>query len=301
MSSIRAARQRPGRPRLHDDRAGAVGQRVLRPRARRVHRRGGDAGRRVRAGRRRHAIPRRGRRAAAAAAGGAAARHPGGHLQAGRRQRLAPHRVPAGLRDQPGPAGGDRSAGSSAATSTTASPAGSFACPRCASGARTSCRWRGISCAMFRPDVPDLDSSPRSATSCSARTYPGNVRDLRQLVARIASRHVGPGPDHGRRHSRRRASGRGAPTATGWRNADFDRRSAMRVATGAGLKEISQAAAETAMRIAVDNENGNLQRAARRLGVTDRALQTAARGPAQARRRRRCTDTRSDRRATDRE
>ena len=45
------------------------------------------------------------------------------------------------------------------------------------------------------------------------------------------------------------------------------------LAIGAGLKEISQAAAETAMRIAVDEEHGNLQLAARRLGVTDRALQ----------------------------
>ena len=42
---------------------------------------------------------------------------------------------------------------------------------------------------------------------------------------------------------------------------------------GVGLKEISQAAADTAMRIAVDSENGNLQLAARQLGVTDRALQ----------------------------
>jgi transcriptional regulator with PAS, ATPase and Fis domain len=39
------------------------------------------------------------------------------------------------------------------------------------------------------------------------------------------------------------------------------------------LKEISQATTETAIRIAVQSEKGNLQRAARRLGVTDRALQ----------------------------
>jgi len=41
----------------------------------------------------------------------------------------------------------------------------------------------------------------------------------------------------------------------------------------AGLKEINQLAAETAIRAAVAAEGGNLQRAAKRLGVTDRALQ----------------------------
>jgi hypothetical protein len=45
------------------------------------------------------------------------------------------------------------------------------------------------------------------------------------------------------------------------------------LALGAGLKEIGQAATDTALRIAVDDENGNLQLAARKLGVTDRALQ----------------------------
>lgn len=42
---------------------------------------------------------------------------------------------------------------------------------------------------------------------------------------------------------------------------------------GGGLKEISQAASDTAIRITVSDEEGNLQRAARRLGITDRALQ----------------------------
>ena len=42
---------------------------------------------------------------------------------------------------------------------------------------------------------------------------------------------------------------------------------------GATLKEISQTATQTAIRIAVQSEKGNLQKAARRLGITDRALQ----------------------------
>ena len=42
---------------------------------------------------------------------------------------------------------------------------------------------------------------------------------------------------------------------------------------GLGLREIGALAAEAAIRIAVDDEGGNLQRAAHRLRVTDRALQ----------------------------
>jgi hypothetical protein len=42
---------------------------------------------------------------------------------------------------------------------------------------------------------------------------------------------------------------------------------------GAGLKEIGRAAEDCAIRCATQAEDGSLQRAARRLGVTDRALQ----------------------------
>jgi transcriptional regulator with GAF, ATPase, and Fis domain len=104
------------------------------------------------------------------------------------------------------------------------------------------------------------------------RAYPGNVRDLRQLIARICGRHVGPGPitvgdlpddEHPT----------GAPAKENWPVPEFERAIAQALSLGIGLKEISQAAADTAARIAVHEENGNLQGAARRLGVTDRALQ----------------------------
>jgi hypothetical protein len=42
---------------------------------------------------------------------------------------------------------------------------------------------------------------------------------------------------------------------------------------GASLKGIGAAAENTAVKIAVHGEDGNLQRAAEKLGVTDRALQ----------------------------
>ena len=42
---------------------------------------------------------------------------------------------------------------------------------------------------------------------------------------------------------------------------------------GLGLKEISSQTTDVAIQTALADEGGNLQRAARRLGVTDRALQ----------------------------
>jgi DNA-binding NtrC family response regulator len=95
---------------------------------------------------------------------------------------------------------------------------------------------------------------------------------LRQLIARISSRHVGPGPitigdlpdDEHPAY---------APAKENWRVPEFERSIAQALSLGVGLKEISQAAADAATRIALQEENGNLREAARRLGVTDRALQ----------------------------
>ena len=65
-----------------------------------VHRRASAAARQVRAGRRRHAVPRRDRRSAARAAGQAAARDPGGRDRAGRRHQADQDRLPADRGDQ---------------------------------------------------------------------------------------------------------------------------------------------------------------------------------------------------------
>jgi DNA-binding NtrC family response regulator len=58
-----------------------------------------------------------------------------------------------------------------------------------------------------------------------------------------------------------------------WPDERLDRSIADAIAVGAGLREITTAATAAAIRIAVQSEHGNLQRAAKRLGVTDRALQ----------------------------
>jgi transcriptional regulator with GAF, ATPase, and Fis domain len=124
----------------------------------------------------------------------------------------------------------------------------------------------------LRPHAPLLDFDAPVRDYLVNRAYPGNVRDLGQLVTRIASRHVGPGPitlgdipDDERPLD--------VATPLHWRDADFAQGIRQALTCGAKLKEISHAATEIAIRCAVHDENGNLQLAARRLGVTDRALQ----------------------------
>jgi transcriptional regulator with GAF, ATPase, and Fis domain len=117
---------------------------------------------------------------------------------------------------------------------------------------------------------PDFDVPVRDYLL--QRDYPGNVRDLRQLVWRIGHRHVGPGPITAGDipEDERLVYG---TAFKDWRSAHFESAIRHALAIGVGLKKISQAAADAAIRIAVAEEEGNLQRAAKRLDVTDRALQ----------------------------
>jgi DNA-binding NtrC family response regulator len=103
------------------------------------------------------------------------------------------------------------------------------------------------------------------------RSYPGNVRELKHLVTRICQRHVGPGPITIGDVPRDELPA--AEHADDWQDAAFDQSITRAVMRGIGLKEIGRAACDAAIRIAMTSEQGNLQRAARRLGVTDRALQ----------------------------
>jgi transcriptional regulator with GAF, ATPase, and Fis domain len=104
------------------------------------------------------------------------------------------------------------------------------------------------------------------------RTYPGNARDLKQVVSRLSYRHVGSGPiTVGDIPAEERPQTHSVPG--GWRDEAFESVIRRAAVLGAGLKEITQAASDTAIRTVVTEENGNLRRAARRLGVTDRALQ----------------------------
>jgi transcriptional regulator with GAF, ATPase, and Fis domain len=119
-------------------------------------------------------------------------------------------------------------------------------------------------------EPPELDDSVRDYLL--RREYPGNVRDLQQAVSRLRYRHAGvrtisvgciPPGERPVLNLDERA----------WLDYHFERPIKRAVLLGAGLKEIGRAAEDVAIRCVTDEESGNLQRAARRLGVTDRALQ----------------------------
>lgn len=119
-------------------------------------------------------------------------------------------------------------------------------------------------------EPPKFEDTVRD--SLLRREYPGNVRDLRQVVSRLIYRYTGDGtitignfPPEERPVSE--------PENTIWLDSHFERVIQRAVLFGAGLEEIGRAAKNTAIRIATEEEEGNLQRAARRLGVTERALQ----------------------------
>jgi transcriptional regulator with GAF, ATPase, and Fis domain len=122
----------------------------------------------------------------------------------------------------------------------------------------------------FSGKAPEFDSAV--SEYLVKHTYDGNVRQLRQLIERIAHRHAGPGPiTAGDIPEDDRPSGDDLPQT--WPDEEFERSISNALATGACLKEITRTAAETAIRIAVQSEGSNLQKAASRLGITDRALQ----------------------------
>jgi len=58
-----------------------------------------------------------------------------------------------------------------------------------------------------------------------------------------------------------------------WPDAAFEQAVRHALSLGVGLARISQAAGDVAVRIVLEQEDGNNQRAALRLGVSDRALQ----------------------------
>jgi transcriptional regulator with GAF, ATPase, and Fis domain len=141
-----------------------------------------------------------------------------------------------------------------------------------------------------------------------AREYPGNVRDLRQLVDRMSQRHVGNGPvtvgdvpdddrpagfaedspagsaedgsagiagsPGGAGEAGSAANGNGRSVGPGpWYAGAFGDSVRQAVARGVSLKEITQVAAETAVSAALADSDGSVALAAKTLSVTARALQ----------------------------
>jgi transcriptional regulator with GAF, ATPase, and Fis domain len=104
------------------------------------------------------------------------------------------------------------------------------------------------------------------------RDYPGNVRDLRRIVTSLHLRHAGSGPITIGDVPEEERPAADTPNAD-WRDGALEVAIGQAIERGANLKEISHAASEMAIKLALEREQGNLRRAASRLGVTDRALQ----------------------------
>lgn len=126
--------------------------------------------------------------------------------------------------------------------------------------------------AQMRPGEPSLDFDDLVLDVLCRRAYPGNARELRQLVGRIAGRHVGPGPltagDLPLDERPRDGQGRGD-----WRNGELAQGIGLALVHGAKLQEIKTVTKDLAYGRAIDDAGGDVARAALRLGVSKRALQ----------------------------
>ena len=104
------------------------------------------------------------------------------------------------------------------------------------------------------------------------RAYPGNVRELRHVVQRLLDRRPLDGPiTLGQIPEDERAAVLDAAPA--WPDNAFENAIHGAVASNVGLKGLRKTTEDLAVRIALALESGSVAGAARRLGVTERALQ----------------------------
>ncbi|MCU0451244.1 MAG: sigma 54-interacting transcriptional regulator [Bernardetiaceae bacterium] len=115
--------------------------------------------------------------------------------------------------------------------------------------------------------------SPMLMELLQQRNYPGNVRELQQLVNKIADSYIGQGPVtigclplHEIPPPLHKAKDDPAPI-------NFLPLVTAALEMGWSLKDIKEAASDAAIELAIRRENGNLQNAAKSLAVTDRTLQ----------------------------
>ncbi len=120
-------------------------------------------------------------------------------------------------------------------------------------------------------NLPDLDMAVRDYLI--TREYPGNVRELRQVITRMAHRHVGTGPFTAGDIAEEDRPAAAGPARKNWHDDGFGLAIRRAMSLGIKLREISETAVETAIKIATEEEGVTLRQAAEKLGVTNRALQ----------------------------
>jgi transcriptional regulator with GAF, ATPase, and Fis domain len=138
----------------------------------------------------------------------------------------------------------------------------------------------------------DVDADVADLLRC--RSYPGNVRDLRQLALRVLTRHVGGGsitvgdvpeeerprfrappapPAHGGYHGEDDTDPPPRQPVPGWGEPDLDAVLGSALDRGLRYDDIHAAVTSSARRVALQRAGGNQKRAAEMLGLTPRALQ----------------------------
>lgn len=116
-----------------------------------------------------------------------------------------------------------------------------------------------------------IQFAPEVAEYLKTRDYPGNIRELKSVVGRMLAKYSGVGPLTLGTIPKTELE---IPTDQSfWLRTEFENAISLAVDAGASLKEIGKQAEEAAIRMVVTMEAGNLQRAADRLKITDRALQ----------------------------
>lgn len=131
-------------------------------------------------------------------------------------------------------------------------------------------------CQHFIEEVAGSSAIPEISSEVleylQQRPWPGNVRELRSLLHRMLARYCGTGP---------LTLGTVPPADRSLVQEEADAWSAVSIVSAiesavlsaVPLKEIGRRAEEAAIAVAVRREQGNLQKAAARLQITDRALQ----------------------------
>ncbi|WP_207436078.1 sigma 54-interacting transcriptional regulator [Sabulibacter ruber] len=106
----------------------------------------------------------------------------------------------------------------------------------------------------------------------STRNYPGNVRELQQLVSRIANKHIGEGPfTVGDIPEADRPSFPEQESCFGGK--ELEQAVKKMIYAGLSLKDVKDIVTNIAKEVVIDDENGNLRQAAKKLGCSERILQ----------------------------
>jgi len=130
----------------------------------------------------------------------------------------------------------------------------------------------------------ELELSPAAVDYLTRRDYPGNVRELRYVVMRLRSRHVGSGPitladlpadERAVAVAALDAEVRDTAATAGQPDVVEALRDAVRrqLDSGRSMREIVETARDVAFDEALAAEEGSVTRAAALLGVTPRAIQ----------------------------